>query len=119
METFRFLKFSVYKDSKLFYQNCISITKRFTRDYWELKDQLLRASLSVSLNIAEGSAKYSDRDFKRYIENSLGSINECVSCLDIARDHNLLTQNTFFKLFSQAESITKQLGGLAKKLRSK
>jgi len=118
VRTFRFLEFQVYKDSKSFYKKCIFITKSFTRNYWELKDQLLRAALSVCLNIAEGSAKYSDRDFKRFLENSLGSINECLACLDIANDNKQISNKNFEELKSNAESIAKQLGGLAKKLRN-
>ncbi len=72
----------------------------------------------MCLNIAEGSAKYSDKDFKRFIENALGSINESFACLDIAKDHKLIKQNEFNELQLEAESITKQLGGLSKKLRS-
>lgn len=118
MKTFRYLDFSVYKDSKIYYRKCLSITENFPRKYWELKDQLIRAALSVSLNIAEGSAKYSDKDFKRYLENSLGSINECFACIDIAFENELITNDDFSNLKILSESITKQLGGLVRKLRN-
>ena len=118
MKTFRFLEFPVYKDSKIFYKKCLLLTKNFDKKYWDLGDQLRRASLSVCLNIAEGSAKYSDKDFKRFLENSLGSINESVACLDIAFDNKLIAEIKYTELKLLAESITKQLGGLAKKLRN-
>ena len=118
MKTFRFIDFQVYKDSKLLYKKIVVITKLFPREHWELGDQLRRAALSVCLNIAEGSAKYSDKDFKRYIENALGSINESVACLDIALDNALIGKASFNEVIKLAESITKQLGGLSKKLRA-
>jgi four helix bundle protein len=118
VQTFRFLQFPVYKDGKVFYRRCIDITKSFPRSHWELGDQLRRAALSVCLNIAEGSAKYSDRDFKRYIENSLGSINECCACLDISYENELIPKPVYEEISLKALSITKQLGGLSKKLRS-
>jgi len=118
VKTFRFLDFQVYKDAKIFYKQCVSLTRKFPRDYWELGDQLRRAAVSVCLNIAEGSAKYSDRDFKRFIENSLGSINEAVACLDIVFDNELISSNSLRDMKLLGESITKQLGGLSKKLRS-
>src|SRR3972149_2408619 len=118
MKTFRFLDFQVYKDSKLLYKRIVAITKLFPREHWELGDQLRRAILSACLNIAEGSAKYSDKDFKRYIENALGSINESVACLDVALDNALINRASFDELLALSESITKQLGGLSKKLRS-
>jgi four helix bundle protein len=72
----------------------------------------------VCLNIAEGSAKYSDKDFHRYLENSINSINESLACLDIARDTAIITEKNFTKLFEDALNISRQLGGLSKKLRS-
>ncbi len=118
MQTFRFLDFQVYKDGKILYKKVVLLTKKFPREHWELADQLRRAALSVCLNIAEGSAKFSDRDFKRYVENSLGSINESLACLDIALDNSLIGESSFDDCEILVESIAKQLGGLAKKLRS-
>ncbi len=119
MLTFRFLSFPVYQESKSFYFLSITISKAFPRPYWELANQLQRAALSVSLNIAEGSAKGSDKDFNRFIEISLGSINECMACCDIALDHKLITTKQFENIRMHAEVIAKQLGGFSKKLQNK
>ena len=118
MNTFRFFDFPVYKDSKNFYKRCVQLTRNFPREFWELGDQLRRAALSVCLNVAEGSAKYSDKDFKRFIETSLGSINESVSCLDVAFDNTLIVLQSFNEMKILGESIAKQLGGFSKKLRA-
>ena len=119
MNTFRFLDFQVYSEAKLFYKDIILLTKSFPREYWELGDQIRRSALSISLNIAEGSAKRSDKDFNRYLEIALGSVNESVACLDIARNEDLMNEVLFQKHFLQASEITRQLGGFSKKLRSK
>lgn len=87
--------------------------------YYELGDQLRRASLSVCLNIAEGSAKYSDKEFHRFLEIAMGSINESLACFDIALEQKLIERKQFENLFEQATSISKQLGGLEKYLRKK
>lgn len=118
MKTFRFLDFPVYQDSKKFYLYCIQLTKQFPRQYFELGDQLTRASLSIALNIAEGSAKYSDKDFKRFLENALGSVSECAACSDIAKENNVFSEANYSTSMKELESIAKQLGGLSKKLRS-
>ncbi len=118
MKTFRFLDFQVYKESKEFYKEIVKLTKTFTKEYWELGDQLRRCTLSICLNIAEGSAKRSDKDFNRYIENALGSINEAVACLDIILNQALIEQAVFNRYLRQAELIAKQLGGFSKKLKS-
>ena len=118
MKTFRFIDFQVYKEAKDFYREIVELTKRFPKEYWELGDQLRRSALSICLNIAEGSAKRSDKDFNRYIENSLGSINEAVACLDISLNQALIAHQTFEKYLGKAEKIAKQLGGFSKKLKS-
>jgi four helix bundle protein len=43
---------------------------------FELTSQLLRASLSVPLNIVEGCGRFTDKDFAHFQDTSLGSINE-------------------------------------------
>ncbi len=119
MKTFRFLDFPVYKEAKKLYNGIIILTKKFPREYWELTDQMRRSSLSVCLNIAEGSAKKSDKDFNRYLENSLGSINESVAGLDISLGEKLITVQVFERYLAQAEMVAKQLGGFSKKLLSR
>ena len=116
MKTFRFLDFPVYQEAKKFYKGIIFLTKELPREYWELGDQIRRSALSVCLNIAEGSAKRSDKDFKRYLENSLGSINETVAGLDIMLSESLIRNDIFEKYLNKAEIIAKQLGGFSKKL---
>lgn len=113
---FRFTKFKVYEDSRSLYHQIIKITSVFPRQYWALADQLRRCSLSVILNIAEGSAKKSDKDFNRYLKISLGSINECVACLDIAVNEKLISQKEFESLIAFCSEIAKQLGGFSKSL---
>jgi four helix bundle protein len=71
--------------------------------------------LSIVLNIAEGSAKKSDKDFNRFIENSLGSVNETVAGLDVAFTNRFISQEDFSRLVQNAEYIAKQLGGFFKK----
>ena len=119
MELFRFLNFEVYKKSKKLYREINKLTKNFPRPYYYLVDQLKRASLSVPLNIAEGSAKSSDKDFARYLQNSLGSINEVVACLDISLEEKLINKTQFQKLSEESEIIAKQLGSFIKKLKPK
>src|SRR3989344_4308884 len=115
---FRFRDFKVYKDAIEAYKFIVQITKDFPREYYHLMEQLRRAALSVILNIAEGSAKNSDKDFNRYLGNSLGSTNEVVSGLEVANSIELISITDFEKALDQYANITNQLGGLSKKLKS-
>ena len=115
METFRFVNFPVYKKAKIFYRNILSVSA-LLKDF-ALKDQIRRAALSIVLNIAEGSAKKSDKEFAKFLQVSLGSVNEVFACLDIMLENKLISKGNFDKLKSQCEDIAKQLGGFFKKLR--
>lgn len=114
---FRFLKFKVYQDSKKFYHDIVVITAKFPRPYWELADQLRRSALSVILNIAEGSAKKSDKEFNRFIKICLGSINECVAGIDVSSNEDLINDMIFDRLITKASEIANQLGGFSKVLK--
>src|SRR4051812_8365658 len=65
-----------------------------------LRDQLLRASSSVALNIAEGSGKLTLKDQQRFYAIALGSLRESQAVLDLAK----------FK-GSEAAQLADRLGG--------
>jgi len=115
---FRFRKFSVYQDAKALHKEVITVVNDFPRNYLYLADQIRRSSLSVVLNIAEGSSKQSDKDFNRYLTISLGSVDETIASLEIALDLKLIPSNSFSLFEDKYLSICRQLGGLSKKLKS-
>ena len=115
MDTFRFFQFQVYKDAKSLYQEILIVSEKIKRNN-SLKDQVNRSALSIILNIAEGSAKKSDKDFARYLQISLGSANELVACLNLMYNMGYLNKELYIKLFKLAELVAKQLGGFIKKL---
>ena len=116
---FRFRNFKVYKDAKEFHKLTVRLTSKFPKEFDYLTRQLRRAALSIVLNIAEGSAKKSDKDFNRYLLISLGSINEVVAGFEIAFDSTLVTNYELEEIIKQAEYIASQLGGFSKKLTNK
>jgi four helix bundle protein len=50
-----------------------------------LRDQMLRASSSIALNLSEGSAKPTLKDRLKYYRIALGSLRECQAALDLNR----------------------------------
>ena len=83
---------------------------------WELRSQLLRAAISIPSNIAEGSGRGSDKDFRRFLRHSLGSTNELEYDLLLARDLNLLPAADFEPLADRLSEIRRMLSGLIETL---
>ena len=115
---FRFRKFRVYQDAKAFHRKIVFLTKNFPGEFRYLKDQLRRASLSIILQIAEGSAKSSDKDFNRYLGIALGSGNETAAGLDVAFEERLIHQTDFLDALKMNEILVNQLGSFSKKLKA-
>ena len=115
---FRYRKFKVYQDAISFHGKVVRLTKNFPIDFKHLTDQMKRATLSIVLNIAEGSAKSSDKDFGRFIGMSLGSTDEVVAGFEVAMTEKLVNLEQFTQIEMDALEISNQLGGLLKKLRS-
>ena len=83
---------------------------------WPLRDQLLRAAISIPSNIAEGAGRGSDPDFRRFLWHSLGSTNELEYDLLLARDLTFLVPKIHTPLTEQLEEVRRMLSGLVKSL---
>ena len=71
-----------------------------------LKDQLKRASVSIVLNIAEGTSRFSPADRKDFYVISRGSAFECVAVLDLI---SRKTKNNFPEIESVLDEISRIL----------
>ncbi|MGH4009258.1 MAG: four helix bundle protein [Pseudonocardiaceae bacterium] len=95
-----------------------AVFARFTAPLtWPLRDQLLRAIISVRSNIAEGAGRGSDPDFHRFLLHSLGSLNEVEYDFLLARDLGFLEPADHRRLSSQLEEVRRMLSGLMAELR--
>ncbi|MDD5751254.1 MAG: four helix bundle protein [Candidatus Peribacteraceae bacterium] len=93
------------------------MTKKFPKEeLYGLVNQLRRASLSVSSNIAEGFSKRSQKEKIQFYSIALSSLREVQSQLLYARDVGLLTGEDFVPLTERAILVSKLLNGLIKKL---
>ncbi len=75
---------------------------------FELTSQLLRASLSVPLNIVEGCSRFTDKDFAHFLDNSLGSVNEVDYCCFAAFELSYISEeeyNTVNKLVNEVRAM--------------
>ncbi len=117
--TFQFEKLLVYQKSLDFADQVCCVTEQFCRGYGFLVDQLNRASLSISANIAEGNGRFTKADRKNFFIIARGSVQECVPLLELARRRRLLDDPRHAELKSQLEEIAKMLSGLIKGLENR
>lgn len=96
----------------------ISNYNLFAKDFC-LKDQIRRAAISVVLNIAEGFARKTKKQFSQFLYISHGSIAELQLCLHIVLDLNYISKEKFVSLYNESEEISKMISGLIKYLEGK
>ena len=95
----------------------IKIYKIFSssNDYG-FKDQIQRAGVSISNNIAEGFERMGDKEFKKFLYIAKGSCAEVRSMLYIGLELNYLTKNQFNDLYYLSVEVSKLLSGFIKTL---
>jgi four helix bundle protein len=88
---------------------------KFARDF-TLKDQIKRASISITSNIAEGFDRGGNREFIQFLSTAKGSASELKSQLYVALDVGYIDKSEFTSLYQQAHSIVLLLGGFIRYL---
>ena len=92
-------------------------TKSFpTEERFGLTNQLRRAAVSISSNLAEGCSRSSKQDFARFVEIAAGSAFEVASQAVVARDQGYLNEENFRLIQAAALEITRMLSGLRQTL---
>lgn len=84
--------------------------------YAALRNQMVRAAMSVSANIVEGREQRTEREFARFLGYALGSISELEHHLIVARDLRTITDIDFSSTLAQLIDVRKMLHGLLAKL---
>ena len=87
------------------------------KESFGLKSQLNRAVISIPLNIAEGSGKFSKLDFARFVRNAIGSLLEVDTCLKIAINLEYLLDKDYTGIESHIKELYFKLIALHKSLK--
>jgi four helix bundle protein len=77
-------KFDAFQVAKQFHWECKKLNLRQA-----IKDQLVRASSSIALTLAEGSGKWSPKDQRRYYTMAMGSLRECQAIFELEKMENV------------------------------
>lgn len=99
---------------------CIySLTKKFPNDEkFALIDQLRRAVVSITSNIAEGFSRKTAKDKASFYQISLGSLTEVENQMTIARDLGYVDVSEFDECEKQIIICSKIIHGLVKATRT-
>ena len=114
-----FRNYKVWQDAVQYATKVYKVTSEMP--WFEKKglcDQLQRAAVSISSNIAEGSAKPSNVEFAHYLDASVGSAYEVETQLLISKNVGYISEDLYNELLIELQGIEKQLVGLIKVLRS-
>ena len=117
---FRFRNWKVYNDAReLRLEIHKNILKELPKEEnFGLKSQIQRAVDSIILNIAEGAYRKSDKDFAHFLNQSMTSLYEFVSCLDLLIDSKYIERKNYEYFCDKAEDLAKQISAFGRKLRS-
>jgi four helix bundle protein len=118
-EPFRFADWEVYQDAQNAFVIVVNVVRKLPPDLRHtLGNQVIRSALSVVLNIAEGSGRFTDKELGRFFDISTGSVSETIAAVHSLLILHCISQEQFDDLLARYTSISRQLGGFKKKLRS-
>lgn len=116
MSNLKLENLEIYQRSIDLSTSIYNLTQKWPREHaFGITDQFRRASLSISLNIAEGYGR-SRKDFQRFLLISRGSCYECLPILAVARKLTLVSSAMYTSLYNEIIEITKMISSLHKKL---
>jgi len=84
---------------------------------WGLRDQLQRAAVSVSANIAEGYERGSRKEYAQFLTIVKGSAGELRCLLRIAERLQLIDGTSASQLITEAAEVSRMLKGLTNAVR--
>ena len=108
-----FLRLSVWKKSMDVARDSYALTRALPRaEMYGLASQIQRAAVSIASNIAEGSSRTSDKEFRRFLQIALGSAYELEVQLDLARMAGYVPESETEQLRSSVVEVQRMLYSL-------
>jgi len=115
MYIYSFEKLEVWKEAKSFTLYIYELTSTFPEsEKFGLISQLRRASVSICSNIAEGSARNTNKDKAHFTTMAFSSAVEVLNQLIISNELEVITNEDYAITRKQIESITNKLNALRK-----
>lgn len=110
---FNYKTLVVYQRAKVMVKEVYALLKKFPREeQYAMCDQLRRASVSVTSNIAEGTSRTTLPDKIHFLEIAYGSLMEVHSQMDVACDLGYIQAEDIAHLEETIVSVVKPMSGL-------
>jgi len=106
---FDFEKLDVYQIVKSQNLKVLTILKSNTAIDPYLMDQWKKASLSILLNLAEGTGRMDEQDKRHFLTIARGSVYEAVAILGVLQDLGTIDAKAYEELYQGYESCSKML----------
>ena len=115
MEVFGYRKLIAYQKGREVVKRTYQLLKKFpAEERYAMCDQLRRASVSITSNIAEGINRFSVKDKAHFIEMAFGSLMEVSSQFEIAEELGYITVEDRMSMDLLIEEVARLLSGLQK-----
>jgi|WetSurMetagenome_2_1015567.scaffolds.fasta_scaffold491563_1 four helix bundle protein len=114
---FLFENLEVYKKAMIFVIDIYALSGSL-KDR-AIKDQLLRAALSIPLNIAEGQGRLHNKEKRQFYYTARGSLLECVPLIQICHKLGYIDIGKYTYLYELANEISKMISGLISSVKNR
>lgn len=115
-----FRELNVWKDGRILVKEVYTLTKLLPdSERFGLISQANRSVISIPANIAEGCAKYSEKDFVRFLQISLGSAYELETYLILCQDLGLLSPDAADCVLEKIQRLQQKIVSFIKHIKSK
>jgi four helix bundle protein len=108
MHNFRELK--IWQRSMTLAEDVYKATSTFPKEeIYGLSSQLKRCAVSVPSNISEGAGRATNKQFKHFLEFSMGSCNEIQTQIDLANRFNYVSKELNDQIVNEALQVYKMI----------
>ena len=112
-----YIKYEVWEIGHKLTKEIYLLTSKFPKEeIYGLTSQIRRASVSIPTNIAEGCGRLTDKEFGRFIDISIGSLNETEYLLFLSTELKFISESKFEPIAIQLNLLRQKLIQLRKKL---
>ena len=116
MNEYSYKTLNVYQDAKALVVEVYRLLKQYpVEERYALCDQVRRAAISITSNIAEGMSRYSDKEKAHFLEISYGSLMEVDSQLEVSVELGYISEAQYDAIAAKINAEGKQLSALRAK----